>query len=507
MEEIKAFWTFIKENKSKVLTLLVAYQILEIYLGSVNYYYIDDIDRRVTGVTDFARTYARYLSEAGSWLMQGSRHLTDLGLTSFILSGLILTLTSTLAIYLVSETKKMSWITTFASLFIGINPWVMELMSFKYDSPFMMLSILISFLPFLFLNSNRLAFASSVALSIFLMFNSYQGSSGIFIVIILILSLQHFIKTESLLSSIEKLTVGAVGYVIGLAFYVIELSLLPGLAGRGRAMETASLSELPMAIFNNWNAYLVSYREGLPRLWKFLILIIVLVFIYQIVVNSKTKIKALLLTIVTLTVSSIATFGIYLAHADIGLIVGRPRYGYGLAVMLGLITVYTASRLTIGLRGNTFKLVIGLLIYYAYSFSLGYVASLDNQKTDFEEQSAILSSHLTQYISEENQLVYINHLFEDSPAFLNAKKNYTMLEKLVPSNESTYWPNVMWYNEITHSSVNFTAYNFANEDLTTFVVLEETSHFSILKKEGQIYVIMKKQNPDTQFQKQLEQKV
>ena len=53
----------------------------------------------------FGTTYARWGSEFLSWFVQGSRHLTDLGLTTPILTGLILSLTSILAIYIINDQK------------------------------------------------------------------------------------------------------------------------------------------------------------------------------------------------------------------------------------------------------------------------------------------------------------------------------------------------------------------------------------------------------------------
>ncbi|MFR6452535.1 MAG: glucosyltransferase domain-containing protein [Streptococcus sp.] len=45
---------------------------------------------------------------------------------------------------------------TLSSIVIGVNPWFLEALSFRFDNPFMSLSILVSLLPFIFWESKKL---------------------------------------------------------------------------------------------------------------------------------------------------------------------------------------------------------------------------------------------------------------------------------------------------------------------------------------------------------------
>lgn len=136
------------ENKAYLLLIILIYQVAVLSIGIINFPYLDDNARQVAGMTDFGTTYARWGSEFLSWFVQGSRHLTDLGLTTPILTGLILSLTSILAIYIIND-QKISWGSSLVATLIGLNPWFLQCLSFRFDSPYMALSIFVRFFLFI----------------------------------------------------------------------------------------------------------------------------------------------------------------------------------------------------------------------------------------------------------------------------------------------------------------------------------------------------------------------
>lgn len=491
MREITDFIIYIKNNFSKILAILIGYLTVAVYLGNVNYYYIDDISRRVNGSTGFGEHYARYFSEYSSYLVQGSGHLTDLGLTTYILSAIVLTFTSSLAIYILSENRQITWSAAIASLFIGLNPWSLELLSFRFDTPYMMISLLVSFLPFLWYHSNKVSFGVSSVISIFIMFNSYQASSGLYIILVLLVGMLDFLKTLNLKEHIFTLITSAIYYAIALGAYFIEMKFNPQLANRGDNASIAALGQLPFAIVRNLRTYLLTYLNELPYLWKLLIIIIILVFIIKVVYNyKKNKVINFIVVIIYSLMAMIFSLGVYVASAT-DLADDRPRYAYGLAIMIALFMIYIVNDKKNSVQNILGKISVLLLSYYVFSFSLAYIAALDNQKTDFEVQATILAASLNKYVKDDNNTVNIDRLFEDSPAYTNTQLNYPILDNLVPSNQLLYWPNIMWYNEITHSNVNFVSFDFSATDLTTFELLESSYNFDIYQKDNQIYVHMK----------------
>lgn len=490
MREVINFIDYLKQNVVKVSFIFGSYLFVATYLGSINYYYIDDVSRRAFGSTGFAEHYARYFSEFASHLVQGNTHLTDLGLTTFILSAIILGIISTLIVYLISDISKMTWGAACASLFIGLNPFSLELLSFRFDTPYMMLSILVSILPFLW-RDKKLLYGLSSIVGIFLMFNSYQASSGIYIVFVLFLGFLSLLKTLDFKKHFNFLFSSAAYFIIATGLYFVEMMFNPQLKDRGNNASIATLTDLPSAVITNIKAYFNVYLNELPELWKFWILIILIIFLIQIVGRyKKSRIVTFLLTVPYIILTVMLSLGVYIASAT-ELATVRPRYAYALAIFLGIIMVYVASQTKTNLQNIIGKVAVVIVTYYTFTFSMAYVAALDNQKTDFELQAGELASHLNVYVRDSNNTVYINRLFEDSPAYSNSTLNYPILDNLVPSNQLLYWPNVMWYNEITHSNVNFVAFDFSNILLDEFELLTSTYNFDIYQKDNQIYVYMK----------------
>lgn len=162
-----------KENKSLLITTVLIYQVAILAIGIVAFPYIDDTARQLTGATDFARSYSRWGSEIASWLVQGSRHLTDMGLTTHILTGLILALSSIIVVYCLNN-KKLELLPLIVSTIIGLNPWFLQSVSFRFDSPYMALSILFSVIPFLWWEKKSSTFFILSVISILLMCNTYH---------------------------------------------------------------------------------------------------------------------------------------------------------------------------------------------------------------------------------------------------------------------------------------------------------------------------------------------
>lgn len=94
-------------------------------IGIVNFPYIDDAGRRIYGDTGFAESYCRWGSEIALWIVQGSRHLTDMGLTTHILTAIILTISSIIVGYVLND-KKFNWVSLICSTFIGLNTWFLQ---------------------------------------------------------------------------------------------------------------------------------------------------------------------------------------------------------------------------------------------------------------------------------------------------------------------------------------------------------------------------------------------
>ena len=64
-----------------------------------------------------------------------------------MVSAIILTLTSVVVLYVMFDGEQISWVSAMGSVFIGINPWFLEPISFRFDAPYICLSVLVSVIP------------------------------------------------------------------------------------------------------------------------------------------------------------------------------------------------------------------------------------------------------------------------------------------------------------------------------------------------------------------------
>lgn len=125
-ESIQRFkmWTY--ENRKMILLILGIYSLFLVSLGMVQFPYIDDTARQIYGDTNFWRHFSRLASELLSWVFQGSRHLTDQGLTNFLISSLVLSLCSILTLRYFVQNGKVTFVMAMVSTIIGLNPWFLE---------------------------------------------------------------------------------------------------------------------------------------------------------------------------------------------------------------------------------------------------------------------------------------------------------------------------------------------------------------------------------------------
>lgn len=485
------FLRFINRNQIKILTIFALYTIVLVAIGSVNYPYIDDIFRRIAGVTNFAVDYSRYLSEYASYFVQGSTRLADSGLATFLLSAVIMTVVSSCVLYVLTNDEEATWLSTLAAVVVGINPWFLEPLSFRFDSPYMALSVLVSVLPFLYYKKNLGTYFVASILGVFLMCNSYQGSSAIYIVMTLTMIYLDLQDRGHIKLIISRLLASILAYGIGVVAYYFQTKLNPALALRGDTTTINPLGELPRAILTNLDVYFTTLRNQSTRIWLLLALFIV---IYLIIVSAaKAKINIVLslgYTIIYIVLSSVMSYGLYMFWAT-PLADDRPRYAYGFAFLLGLFLILIGRQVKFSwLRVMTTGIIV-TTVYYALLFAFVYASTLDHQKTSFEQSSFMLANDLNNHLPAPQQTIYVSSFFKDSQVYQNTVTVYPMIRDLVPSNQSLYWPNLMWFSSLTNMDVNLVGLDFSTVDRESLELLEDNYYWNIYRRNDELYVEMK----------------
>lgn len=480
------FWEFIERNKKACFIILSFYLVVNINIGLAEFPYIDDIGRQLEGYSGFSEHYSRYLSEISARLIQGGSHLTDPGLSTNIISAFILTFASVTLLFVLFPSKKINLGLILSSTVIGINPWFLEALSFRFDNPFMSLSILVSLLPFIFWESKKLFNLFSI-ICIYLMCNSYQASSGIYILMVLTLAFLELIYGKKL--NIKGLLNSAVSYIVGMVLYKVQITIKPPIfAEQGK---TPGLFQLPNVILGNAKGYLKNIYLQSYKTWIYLVIVLLFLLIVNILISGKQKkIFSLFYTFIWLSVGSVISYGAYLA-LPMQFYLMRPRYEYGLGAFISIILVVIVGISSKnGILSLIKSLVSGLFVFYMLTFSFVYVSTLKQQNTIFESQSSILGNTLNKYVTKKNRVVNLNKFLPNSPIYENTSSVYPLIGSLVMPNTNISWDMTKRFNSLTKLDVEFKPFDTTNLD-SSYELLETTKLYDLYSKDDQLYLFMK----------------
>lgn len=480
------FWEFIKRNKKACFIILSIYLVVNINIGLAEFPYIDDIGRQLEGYSGFSEHYSRYLSEISARLIQGGSHLTDPGLSTNIISAFILTFASVTLLFVLFPSKKVNLALTLSSIVIGVNPWFLEALSFRFDNPFMSLSILVSMFPFIFWESRKLFSLCSVV-CIYLMCNSYQASSGIYILMTLTLLFLEVVYGGKL--NIKSLVCSILSYVGGMILYKIQITIKPPIfADQG---SIPSLLHLPSIMLANTKGYLKNIYLQSSKIWILLFLIVIVLLVFNIISTSKQKkLLTFALTIAWLVLGSIFSYGSYLILSERFYLL-RPRYEYGLGIFSSIVLVVALGITNRKQFINILKSVLSsLIIFYFLAFSFIYVSNLKQQNSTFTVQSTMLGNSLNKYLADKNNVVNINRFVANSPIYENATSVYPMISSLIMPNTNVSWDMTMRFNAITKLDVDFKPFDATTLN-SEYKQLETTKLYDIYRKDNQLFVVMK----------------
>ncbi|MBG9366684.1 glucosyltransferase domain-containing protein [Streptococcus sp. NLN64] len=488
----KIFYSFLTKNKY-IAWLWLFYLIPALAINLSNYPYIDDVYRRSTGVASFAHDYARYASEYLSWILNNNSHLVDVGILFPFLTSGILALSSVLLIRTFFPKDAIKWQTVLASTILFVNPFFLEVLSFRFDNPYIAFSILVSILPFfLYRKFNSILFFFISLICVFLMCNLYQSSSGIHIILTIFLFLYLIIEETSILHSLRFIVISAMAYISGLLVYRLEMNFNPQLLDRGTNTTIAELDNLIPTIQKNTELLYAVVRNEINKYWKILILIIIILFLISLLFKvGRRSLWVLPISIFALGLSFPLSFGVNLAITG-NLATDHPRYVYGLFVCVAIISIILAQLNSNKLLKIVKSTTIIFITYGFLVFSFVYANVLGVQKDEFEFQAGQFSQVIRPYLKTDGQTrLVMNRLFTNSTVYYNSLQNYPILDNLVPDNANLYWPNVMWYQNISHYDVKIDHVDTMSLNFEGLTPVEDSPHYEIYQMEDGLYIRMK----------------
>lgn len=423
----------IKKFRKPICILTAIYALGISAILRANFYYIDDMGRAFWGYRGFYY-FSRYISEYLSVLVHADTHLTDISPLPQLLAVVILAVSGVIVLHLITEKDRFTWIEYVAMVPLGLSPYFLECISYKFDAPYMALSIFASVVPLLFEKRGKAIYILSIVLGMLAVCMSYQAASGIFPMLVVLLALKRWNNKESLKSLCHFVILSVVGYLIGMLFFALVI-MRPAGAGDYASTSIPILSELiPITGYNLKNYYYVIWQD-FKKEWLILIAILCIGFLYVTVRESKQKwYYALLMGIAVLLLLLIMAFGLYPVLENP---IFEPRAMYGFGALLCFIAVFAVSplRLPKAWTYSFIKIICFALCWCFFVFAFTYGNALYVQKTYTDYRICAVIDDLDELgvlEPEESKTVQIVGTIGKAPALEAMRQDFQMLNRLVP---------------------------------------------------------------------------
>ena len=390
-----------------------------------NFLYHDDIQRARMGWPNWG--FSRHLSNILSQFLHTGSYLTDIAPLPQFIAVLIIALATVLVVYLITGEKKFSLWHLIAAIPVGLSPYFLECLSFRYDSPYMALSVLLSVLPLMLCNGNKIAYLLSTAVCMIGMSSSYQASAGIFPMLVIVVGIGRWVKGESLAEVLKFFALSAVGYVLGLIlFRMLFMADLDAYA----STDMAPMSELIPCAITNYKRYIVHFLQGFNPEWTALAFVICVCFLGTTVVISKqNKILTFFLVGVAMVVMFLLCFGVYpFLTAPLFL----PRAMYGIGCFIAFQGIFAVSHARKGYAAKLTCLVLGWM-FFVFSFTYGNALNVQARYTDFritEVVDDLLECETLK--TPEDVTLQITGTIGYAPGLKSMIDYYPMIRRLVP---------------------------------------------------------------------------
>jgi hypothetical protein len=487
----RSFLSFInKRNLFLFLILSVIYLLGIITIIRANYYYNDDLNRALNGYRSWAG-WGRYIPEFLSIIIHMNLRLTDISPLPQILAVFILAFSTIIFLKILSP-DKISIATIAASVPIGLSPYIMENFSFKFDAPYMALAVFFSIVPFLLYRKTIVYFITSF-FCLLAMCMSYQAASGIYIIMILIISCRSFITDEIPSKKIiHFIFVSIVSYIIPLIFF--KALLLVRLQDNGYAStELLPFNNLFPGMFSNSIIYIkiiiADYKNGLIII---LIPLSIFLFIAANVKASQRKVLALVVLLIAIPVTLVFSYGSYIALVK-PLWLPRAFIGFGF-LLAALLTYITSLPDTVRLY-KILSLITAILLSYNFLiFDLSYGNALAEQKQYQNFRTAMLITDINRCIEENTEpVIQIENNIGFAPVIENISKIYPLIKRLVYVTPygGEDWGHLLLYHFKFKHTTDYPLYNNSGTKNKSLPVLIDNQYHTISGNRNNIFVTLK----------------
>ena len=423
--------------KQFIIPLLVMFGIYTLGISSIiraDFLYIDDIGRSIQGYRGWDN-FSRHINNFLAILIHTDTRISDISPLTHLIAAFFIAASSIALVYILNG-GKITKTALAASLPIGLSPYFLECFSYKFDSPYMALSILVSIVPFVFMHNRRIFSVASI-IGILFMYMTYQASSGIYIIIVIFLCfLQWNTQQKTNKEIFSFMLTSAISYGVGLLIFRIFIM------NSFNTYVSSSFASVN-GILHNFTQYISYIWNDFGRVWTVLLLLVILAFgIKTITTTKRNKLLALLVSFIIVAVMVVLSYGIYL-------VIEKPLYAprgmYGFGAFIALLGIYTACQ-----PKRIFAIPALALCWCFFVFSFAYGNALSAQKKYIDFRIEILLYDLSVLFPHQHNAPPLPIKLVDSaghaPMVHNIGVRNPIIFRLVPvhlQGNSWAWGSVM----------------------------------------------------------------
>lgn len=103
----------------------------------------------------------------------------------------------------------------------------------------------------------------------------------------------------------------------------------------------------------------------------------------------------------------------------------------------------------------------------------------------------MLAMTLKDLVTTGTKEVYATTLFKDSSVFNNTKKNYPILQEMVPPNSAIFFPNQILFRTYTGMELMIQQFDVSKFDKDPSELKLKDYYYDIYEKDKKLYIIMK----------------
>lgn len=391
-----------------------------------NFLYQDDAGRAALGYKHWDY-FGRFLSTAMATIVHGGDYLVDAAPLPQLLAMVIMAASSVMMLYVLCERTTFSIWEVLAVTPMALNPYFLECISFRFDAPYMAMSVLGAVFPLLFCKRSTLVYLFMSALGVLCVCTSYQAATGIFPIAVILLALRLWNRGEKLKSACSFCVKSALGYGIGLLYFKAVL-MRPAYAGYV-SNSLPPLNRMASTVMRNLRSYYGLILYDFKPIWLIAVGLLLIGFVVRTVhVSVRKKPLSLSLTVFFTVLMLLLSFGLYSFLKDT---LFAPRAMYGFGVLLALLGVTTAE----GEKFRTIKVPALVLswVFFVFSFTYGNALNYQREYTDFRIELVLDDlSEMDIFCTGQKVDLQISGSIGHAPVIDNMPQNYNMLNRLVP---------------------------------------------------------------------------